>query len=275
MPTDLTLEFIDAHPRDAARLIGQMPIRQVIGFLRELPTAAVGKLVAQLPASIGAAGLQGLDHAVAARVLEDVDTTTAALLLRRLKPRARRLILSAVHAVKAAPLRLVLDYPAGTVGSVMDPRAMTLQPDLSVEQALRQVRMSNHKDQHYFFVLGDHHDVLGFVSLHELLFAPKQHHVGTLMNPDTEPIPARSRIETVRQQSLWRHIDILPVVNQRRAYLGALRFAAIHGEIEEDQPSEATSIDVMWGLLEASWSLVGSLLAAPARDESPRPNRDG
>ncbi|MDH3280974.1 MAG: CBS domain-containing protein [Gammaproteobacteria bacterium] len=275
MPTDLTLGFIEAHPRDAARLVAQMPIRQVSAFLREVPPAAISTLIMHMPANIGALSLQSLDHGVAAGVIEELDITTAALLLRRLKPRPRRIILSALQTVKAAPLRLVLDYPPGTVGSLMDPRAMTLQPDMSVEQALRQVRMSNHKNQHYFFVLGDEHDVLGFVSLHDLLFAPKQHHVGALMHPETEIIPARSQVESIRHEPQWRHMDVLPVVNQRQAYLGVIRFASVHVDAEDGHVPEGTGVDVLWGLVEASWSFVGSLLAAPERDDGDKSKDDG
>jgi Mg/Co/Ni transporter MgtE len=192
-----------------------------------------------------------------------LDITTAALLLRRLDPKRRGATLSAMQTLKATPLQLVLDYPPGTVGSLMDPRAMTLQPDASVEEALRQVRMSNHKTQHYLFVLGDEHNVLGYVSLHDLLFASKQGHVGTLMNPDTALIPARSKVESIRHHDQWRQMDVLPVVNQRKAYLGVIRFASVHTEEENHKDSNPTSFELLWGLAEVCWSLVDNLLPTP------------
>ncbi len=275
MPTSLTLEFIEAHPREAARLVSQMPLRQVLDFLREVPPESISKLITHMPAGIGGLCLQSLDRTIAASVIEDLDITTAALLLRRLEPKRRGAILSALQTVKATPLQLVLDYAAGTVGSLMDPRAMTLQPDISVEEALRQVRMSNHKSQHYLFVLGDEHDVLGYVSLHDLLFASKQSRVGTLMHSAPDLIPARSKVESIRQHAQWRHIDVLPVVNQRQAYLGVIRFASLHADDENHSAPDAAGFELLWGLAEVCWSLVGNLLPAPEKTKRDERKDDG
>ncbi len=275
MPTSLTLEFIQTHPREAARLVSQMPLRQVFDFLREVPHEAVSRLIAQMPASTGAHCLQSLDSAVAASVIEDLDITTAALLLRRLEPQRRRAILSALQTIKATPLQLVLDYAPGTVGASMDPRAMTLLADVSVDEALRQVRMSHHKRQHYFFILGDQHNVLGYVSLHDLLFASKQSHVGALMHTEIETIPARSRLESARYSMQWRDLDILPVVNQRQAYLGVLRFGAVHpADVHQEAPAGA-GFDVLWGVVEACWWFIGQLLTSTDREMGSRRRGDG
>ncbi len=275
MPTSLTLEFIQAHPKEAARLVSQMPIRQVVEFVREVPPDAISVLITHMPANAGAFCLQSLDRTVAASVIEDLDITTAALLLRRSEPKRRRAILSVLQTVKATPLQLVLDYAPDTVGALMDPRAMTLQPDLSVEEALRQVRMSKHKSQHYFFVLGDEHNVLGYVSLHDLLFASKQNYVGSLMHSEIEPVSARSRLEPIRNHAQWRHLDMLPVVNQRQAYLGVIRFGAIHADDENHEPRGAAGFELLWDLVEAFWSFVGQLLATPDKAKDAKHGKDG
>lgn len=274
MTTALTLGFLEAHPREAARLVAQLPVRQVVEFVRETPPDTVSRFLSHLPAGTSALCMKNLDLEVAARVIEDMDVATASLILRRVRPRRRAAIMAKLSTTKSAPLQLLLDYPADTAGAVMDPMGMTLTADISAGAALRQVRMGQHKPQHYFYVLGDRHDVLGYTSLHDLFFSARHAYVGGLMRTAVTAVPARRSIASLQHSPLWREVDVLPVVNHRQTYLGLIRFAMVHGESPADVAPTEPGLEIVWQVLETAGSFVGSLLAAPTRPEPDEDKKD-
>src|SRR6185503_3439466 len=120
-PEALTLNYIVAHPAEAARV------------LERIPTADAAALFASVPARAGSPVLMAMLTSAAARVLGSLDDEPALALLAaagaqaavtvlRYVPEARRSgLLQGLPTATALASRILLGYPDDSVGAWADP----------------------------------------------------------------------------------------------------------------------------------------------------------
>jgi Mg/Co/Ni transporter MgtE len=93
-------------------------------------------------------------------------------ILQRFDRERRQNILAKIKGETAQVARRVLRYPNGAAGTLANPAACTLPPDISVRKAIRRLR--NHPDQvvDYIYVVNVESELLGYVRLHRFFPAP-------------------------------------------------------------------------------------------------------
>ena len=91
---------------------------------------------------------------------------------------------------------------------------------------------------HYVYALGEGQQLTGVVSLRELLSAPSDASIETIMVRDPERLRADDMLERIASHPAWRRVHALPVVDASNRFLGVLRYSAFRSiEIELGQAS--------------------------------------
>ncbi|WNM61595.1 magnesium transporter MgtE N-terminal domain-containing protein [Candidatus Nitrospira neomarina] len=215
--------FIQEHPLEAAR------------YVEELPAQSAGEMLQTLDPQDIAAFLEYCLPGPAAEILKQYPPATSAVILSRLSSRSARAILrqydsstqtsllDQVDPAIGAHLRRSINLPDHTAGSLADPHVLTLPPDITVAKALQRVTQTVGQAIYYLYII-DHQTILrGVILMKELFGAESTITVSSIMQQDVKAIPASANALDIVAHPAWAQYDSLPVIDQDRTFIGALR----------------------------------------------------
>jgi magnesium transporter len=276
----LAQAFLAAHPEDAARILERLPPPAAAALLEDTPPSVAAAVLKRMGPLSGAEYLACIVAELVGPIMAALPLDTAATLLRRLDLPAREQILTCVLPKVSAPLRLLLQYPEGTAGALMDPQVLALPEDISVEEALEHVRRASQHAFYYLYVVNRAHLLVGVLNLRELMLAPQQAPLTTVMRLHVARLSARADRTTIVAHPAWRDFHALPVVDDVGTFLGALRYEIIRrleGESATNRQTQSalatlfTLGELYWiGLSQVFAGLVSALAPQPTRQESDR-----
>jgi magnesium transporter len=236
--------YAAAHPDEVARFIERLPSHEAAEVLAVLePEVAAEVLSGAVPLIAGSA-LAKLDDEAAARVLEACHPSLAAGLLFRLGHTARSRLLAAISPARAEDLRRMTDYGPRRAGGRLDPRAPALPETLSVAEVLERLRAAPAGVLHYVYAIDSERRLTGVVNMRELMLAPPDAPLGTIIKRDVDALFAHDPLEVVARHTGWKRSHALPVIDRERRLLGALRYSTFRAiETELGQAASGPDAD--------------------------------
>ena len=92
----------------------------------------------------------------------------------------------------SSQIRELLSYEEDTAGGIMNSAVITVNPDMTVEQALSFLRIKAEKDNielYYIYVVDKQNHLVGVVSLRKLLTSPASKKIEDIMISDIVKLP--------------------------------------------------------------------------------------
>lgn len=269
MPDPLILALVERHPDAAARFVEPHEHSLVLGLLQDLPPAHAAKLLAKLTASVATACLQELPDSVASAALETLPIATAITLLARVDRRHRARLLSAQPAPRRASMQLVLRYPAGTVGAMMDPAATTARASMRVSDATKLAQAAPDYLRRYIYVLDDANRLKGTLDVRQCLLLPASERLSVVAKPAPVALRARASLNDAAGNPAWNRLDILPVVGPDDAFLGVIRRNTLERAVRRSKRRETVHpSSTLIELGEFYWGALAELLTGPPRPDA-------
>lgn len=272
--TQLVCEaFMRKHPNVAARLLENYSSRQLSELFEKVSEESVAPTLEYLSADRGADCLAVMDPKAAARLLAALHTDFQIAILRVTKPDARETLLNALDEEIAEPLKIMLRYPEGTVGELMDAFVFSIPDDITVQETLKRARAASLEVPFYVYVLDRKQRLVGVASLKNLIRAKRAEPVTSLMNRDLVALnPLAPKTEMVKSP-FWRSFHTLPVTEEDGVFLGVVRYETISRLREELGPERSKEhiLDTALALGELYWvGLAGVMdgIAGRARETS-------
>lgn len=239
---DLVHSFIRAHPAEASRVLENHPLHELVPLFAGMPPDLCGELFGTLEASTAAACLERMEAGRAAEALARLPLERGAALLRRLQPAGCQAVLERLPPDPGRHLQLLLSCGEETAGALMDPRMLTLPPEVTAEEALARVRAHPEQATHYSFVVERDQTLAGVLSLRELLAGDAEVPVSTLMRRDVICLRMEDSLASVRVHPGWLEFHVLPVLDDGNRFAGALRHKTLRrlaGARHPDWPGQA------------------------------------
>jgi len=266
METDwlLSQAFLEFHPRESAVILERLPVGEAAAFLEQTPARLAAGVLQQM-APLSASGcLAHLAPAPAVAVLTALPLNAAAGLLRRLNVDLRDRTLVHAPAGFAISVQRLLQYPEGTAGALMEPRALALSSDLRVSEARTRVRRALHSLLYYVYVVDREQRLIGVLNLRELMLAAPKTMLSSAMRPHVVRLSVREDLTSILTHPGWRDFHVLPVVDDSGTFVGVIR----HGTLPrlEDAAGKPASqaISTMLSLGELCWIGLTGVLAGVA-----------
>lgn len=258
----LALEFLQSRPTDAARILEAQPPALTAAFLQRSPVRLAGVAVAEMLPGAAAACLAELPPATAASLLRQADLLRAAAILRRLTVAQRKPVIESLPTTRSAAAELLLRHAPHQVGAWMDPRAPVLPEEGDVGDALRRMRQDDVRESSGVFVVSRASRLRGAVPWHVLLTSDHNLALSRVMSPARHVLPARASLASVREHPGWSNADMLPVVDRRDHFVGALRHADLRRGLRatEAGPEAPQGEPGLLAFAEAYWAAVTGLL---------------
>jgi len=240
----LSRAFAAAHPDEVARFIERIPPEagaEVLGALE--PESAVEVLSRAVPL-IAATSLARLDNEAAAQIVEACHPSLASGLLFRMDRMTRERLLAAVSPARAEDLKRMTDYGPRRAGGRLDPRAPAMPETLSVSEVFERLREYPAGVMHYVYAIDAERRLTGVVNMRELMLAPPDAPLVTIIKRDVEALFAHDPLEVIARHAGWKRSHALPVIDRERRLLGALRYSTFRAiETELGQAAAGPDAD--------------------------------
>ena len=232
---ELQQTYIRMHPREAARYLETLsPVvaGQTLSDTDPQDTAAVMEFILPGPA---AEILKHFSHDKMAEIIVALTPSSARSILRQFDPNTQVAILSHAEPAIGSFLGRTLKYPEHTAGSLADPRVLTLPRDITVAEAQSWISVEARQAIYYLYVIGHDSTLCGVVLMKELMTADPHTLIETIMTSNVTAIPADTHDKDLLSHLGWQVFDTLPVVEQGKYFLGALRYRVLRKVTESRQ----------------------------------------
>jgi magnesium transporter len=252
----LALGFMEAHPDGAARLLERAAPEEAAALLDEVPVSLVaGILRLMAPASAaGCAAAMSVERL--AEIVAELPLDAAVSLMHRLEPGLRDAVLAGLPVTKEVPLRRLLAFGAHTAGALADPLALALPEDLTVTEAVAQLRGRSGHLLYYLYVVARDQRLVGVLDMPELMSARPEDTLAAAMRRNPIRLEADIGFVTLAAHPAWQNLDVLPVVDGQGRLMGAIRHMAVR-RLEAELGLRARSDSVLAtlvGLSELYWA---------------------
>jgi magnesium transporter len=255
----LALAFIASHPLDAARLLDRAEPKQAADILATLPASLAASVYQLLAPPAAAACSAELGDEGFAHIVEELPLDVAGVAMRRIDSSRCAAVLELLPEPRREQVRSILSYGPNTAATLADPLALALPNDITVDEAQRQLRDSEHHLFYHVFVVGRDRTLHGTIAIPELVRARPQQMLRDVMQRDPVSLHAHMDLATVAAHPAWREADALPVVDAARKFIGAIRHRMIRQiAVEPTRPM----VDTIVGLSELYWAGLSNILAS-------------
>ncbi len=264
---ELREKFIEEHPLEAARYLEELPPQTMRDILQTMEPERIAQTVEHFLPHTTANILKQYPAETSATVLSRLPPGSARAILRQLDSSTQETFLGHLAPQTAAFFRRTLRLAEHTAGSLADPHVLTLPPDITAKEALRRIRQVPNQVIYYLYVLDHQNRLKGVVLMKELLAAESTSTVSSVMTLEVQVIPSSAMAMDIVGHHAWARFDSLPVIDQDRTFIGALRHRTLRlflqSKSSEYQPAFLS--DALLQLWEA-YSLSGMVLMTTMGD---------
>jgi len=255
--------FLAMYPEEAAAELERLPPADVAALLADAPPEIAAMVLRRMSPFSAATCLTSFAVESTSPILTALPLDSAALLLRRLEPSSQEHLLANLSSDVAPPLRLLLHYPEGSAGALMDPRALALPEDIPVRDALERVRQIPQHVLYYLYVVNREQKLVGVLNLRELMLALPTALLHAVMRPHVARIVAGADRAAIVSHAAWRDIHALPVVDDGGVFLGVLRYETLRRLEDESAANRQTqnAVATLLSVGELYWTGLSYVLA--------------
>jgi magnesium transporter len=255
-------EVVDeVHPGEMAEFIDAMDDADVWRLMGALEHHHAAEVFTNLPLDHQVTLATGANRQAMATMLEAMPHDDRADLVRQLDEQVANEILPLVAKAEREDIRKLVSFEEGTAGSRMSSDYATLHPDLTVAQALDQIRIQAPTKEtiYYIYVTDDANHLIGFVSLKDLILARPTLTVREVMHEDVISVNVNDDQEAVARTIAKYDLLAIPVVNGERRLVGIVTHDDAIDVIRQEQQED---MEKFMGI--AGRHQVGEYLKTPA-----------
>jgi len=230
----------EVHPSEVAQALADIPIDQAVSLLRLLDVPLQADVVSFLDPRDQIRIAEALTTDELAKIVAELDPDDRVDFLKRLPEEHSARILPALARAEREDIRLLSAYPEGTAGSAMTSEYVAIRPAMTVSEALSVIRREAPDTETIYstFVVSDRHELVGVVSLKDLILSHPDARVELVMDRDVVAISALASQEEAAQKIRQYDLLALPVTDDANRLVGIVTyddaFDIVNEEFTED-----------------------------------------
>lgn len=195
-----------------------------------------GDVLAELPDSLLTEVLDELDDNSVSRILKRQDPNDALQFLAQLEEDRHEPILKLLPDGIRYRIEQLMIYPEDSSGQYMASSYMSIQPDLTANEAVEQIRSQSEAVDvpFYVYVVDDDKRLLGVVPLRRLVTCPQDTSIRELMVED--PFTVDTTDDREEAAAIARRYDIMavPVVDENHHLMGVIPGDSLFDVMEKE-----------------------------------------
>jgi magnesium transporter len=266
----LSGEFLQSHPSDATRVLQAVGSENVAAYLAEVDSKVAATVLENME-TVGAAEClaKWTDERIV-NSLELLPLTKAARILRVMSNPDRDRVMKLVPEAKARVLREVLNFPEGTAAARMDPDVPVFFEDSKAAWTWKRLSRYDRRLGPYIYLVEGEGKLVGVMSLRELMTAPPNAELRSVMTRPVARIEAQDRDRVVVKHPGWQRYSALPVVDAAGVLIGVIRYATFRGMETGDAMRKPETCNSAVALAELYWRSTSTFLIGLLSTMGPR-----
>lgn len=269
----LELLFADLHPADIAEVIDELELDEAKLLYKTLEAEKASEVIVYLEEEVREKFLSSLSaKEIAEQFIDNLESDDAADIIAQLPVDVREEVISLIDDVdQASHIIDLMNFEEGTAGALMGKELVQVREDLTVSEAVREVRnQSELLDSIYTVYVVDHRNILlGTIPVKKLLFNHESTLISHIYNPEIIMVKTNTESEEVANIMKKYDLVVLPVVDELKRLVGRITIDDIVDVIQEEADKDyqmasglsesVESTDTVFQLTRARlpWLLVG------------------
>lgn len=238
-----------AHPAEIADFIVALEDAEIWQLLGAIPEQQAADIFSHFDLYRQVELASGSHRQAMADMLEKLPHDDRADLVRRLDPRVAEQILPLVAFVEREDIRKLVSYEEGTAGGLMSSDYATLRPDITLAQALEQVRIQapTRETIYYLYVVDESHRLIGLVSLKGLILGKPGQLVSDILYEEVISVDVGDDQEAVARTIEKYDLLAIPVTTGDRKLVGIITHDDAIDVIRQEQQEDIEKLMAIRG----------------------------
>ena len=246
-------ELNDLHCADLAEIFEHVSSEKRVEFFKYLNEENAADVLEELSPQLQVELLETVDEEKAARIILKMPHDSVADVLGDLEDTETESYLNKLPARVSSQIRELLSYPEDSAGGIMNSEVLTVDKDMTVEEALSYIRIKAETDKidlYYLYVVDKFNHLLGVVSLRELITSHPSVKIEEIMITDIIRVTIDEEQEHVANTLHKYALLAVPVVDHYGRLKGIVtwddaRWVAEEETTEEIYASSGISTDII------------------------------
>lgn len=221
---ELRLFCQSGHPSVIADFISALTPREAWEVLRHAPLPLRAEIFSHIERDVQTDMTEIMKRDELAALLAEMPADDRVDLFKGMPEEKQEMILPALAQAEREDIRRLASYPEGTAGAVMTSEYATLTPDLTASQAIAKLRHEapDKETIYYAYVIDEKRELLGFISLKDLILARPEARVRDIMHKDVVFAWVTDDQEDAARKIQKYDLIALPVVNSHKTLVGII-----------------------------------------------------
>lgn len=235
-------EFCNAlHPAVIAEIINELSDEEIWKVLDNSAVTRQVEILEYLPVRRQAELVQSLDREKLSSLMREMAPDDQVDLLEQLDEAQVDKILSLLAQTHRAEIRKLLSFPEGSAGSRMTTDYASLPENITVGEALNQLRIQAPDTEtiYYIYVVDTDRKLRGFISLRKLIMARTTTLVSELMDRDVLSVRVDDDQEVVAHIIAKYDFLAVPVVDNQNQLVGIITHDDVMDVLQEEATEDA------------------------------------
>ncbi len=221
---------------DGAMVLQGLSTEKAAQVAEYLDPITAGKILARMTSDRAAEIISEMSAPEASMVLEAMDPDDRVDVIEHVSPEAREELLGEMHPDEAAEVRNLEQYPTDSAGGIMTTDVTALPEDLTIEQAVAELRKLNQELEQvfYVYVVDRRKHLIGVLSMRDLILSEPNRTLAQIMRPNVSAVPAMmDQEEVARLMRKYKYLA-MPVVDAKHRLLGIITVDDVVEVISEE-----------------------------------------
>ncbi|MEW6732084.1 MAG: magnesium transporter [Acidobacteriota bacterium] len=207
---------------DAAELLNELPLEDAVMTMIILPLEEAVALFNEPSCERRPEILQMLEVERACSIITEMSSDERGDLVRHLDPEYREKLMPLLPDSIKDEIKLLLQFPPTTAGGIMSTEFVRLSPDMTATEAINHIRTTSNKRAHIYsaYVLDENGELVGAISLRDLVIAPPNKVVGMVMRKYPISVHCLDDQEKVARKLAKYNLLAVPVVDDNGRAIG-------------------------------------------------------
>ncbi len=210
------------HPADLAELISEVSQKDRTALFGSLDVETAAEALHELEPSVQADIIEDMSKEKASDILEQMPPDEAADVLGDLSEKKAEELINLMEKEEAQDVKELLEHEEDTAGGLMTTEFLSLPPEVSVDDAIRELRLAapDVETVYYLYVLDDQERLQGVVTLKDLILARPEAMISDIMHTKVKTLPLETEQKDVAEFISKYNLLAAPVVDENSVLRG-------------------------------------------------------
>lgn len=224
------------NPSDLAVLFENLPKDKIALIFRLLPKGLAADTFVEMDNDLQEMLIRGFSDIELREIIDEFYLDDAVDLVEEMPANVVKRILSQAAPETRAMINEMLKYPEDSAGSIMTTEFVSLSPDMTVTDAIKNIRQTGIDKETIdtCFVMDSGRHLIGTITIRTLILADEQSKVGDLMDKNVISATTTEDQESVAQMFAKYNFMTMPVVDSEGRLVGIVTVDDVIDVIQDE-----------------------------------------